>query len=115
MSKTIPSNPAKITLKNIKKYIQGYIRSFVFKFRHKKYISKFAEDLKVLQPHQIEQYKWRLTVMNPKCLEEGKCVVCGCETPYLQMSSEACDGNCYPEFKSKKEWDLFKKENKITI
>lgn len=104
-----PTNPAKITWHNIKRFIQGYWRYFLFKF------SKDGQDLNLLAKYKQEQFKWRLRVMNPECLENKKCVICGCETPYLQMSDEACEGKCYPDFMSKEGWDQYKKENQIII
>jgi len=104
-----PTNPAKINLHNIKRFIQGYWRYLLFKF------SVDGKDLNLLSKYKQEQFKWRLRVMNPECLNNKKCVICGCETPYLQMSDEACEGSCYPAFMSKEEWKDFKKENQITI
>lgn len=113
MDKITPTKPAKITFKNIKKFIQGHIRSMLLKLSNNKFVSKFSEDLKILEPHQVEQYKWRLTIMNPQCLNTGHCVICGCETPYLQMADESCDGKCYPEMMSKEEWQNYKETKNI--
>lgn len=89
---TKPMNPAKINFKNIKKFIQGWTRSIILKLSKNKFINKFVEDLKLLPSYKVEQYEWRLKVMNPECLNSGKCIICGCETPYLQMSDEKCEG-----------------------
>ena len=104
-----PTNPAKITLHNIKRFIQGYWRYFLFKF------SKDSSDLNLLSKHKQEQFKWRMRVMNPECLKNKKCVICGCETPFLQMADDSCEGNCYPAFMSKEDWNKYKKENQILI
>lgn len=110
MSQIKPSNPAKITLHNIKRYIQGTVRYFLFK-----YFSKDGKDLKFLKEHQVEQFKWRLKVMNPECLANGACVICGCDTPQLQMCGDACEGNCYPAMMNEKEWADYKTKNQIII
>lgn len=115
MNTITPSNPAKITLHNIKRFIQGWVRYFILKNSKNPLVKKFANDLKVLQPHQVEQYNWRLTVMNPECLSSGHCVICGCETPQLQMCGDACEGNCYPAMMSKEEWEAFKLKNQIVL
>lgn len=110
MSKIKPSNPAKITLHNIKRFVQGWYRFLLFR-----YFSEDGADLKLLKKHQAEQFKWRLRVMNPECLENKACVICGCQTPQLQMSGEACEGKCYPDMMNAQQWEDYKKENQILI
>lgn len=53
--------------------------------------------------------------MNQECLKKGNCVICGCQTPQLQMTDESCDGKCYPEMMDKETWEKYKKENQIVI
>lgn len=118
MTQLQPTNPAKPTLKNIKKFIVGWSRYILYKLFYQGHVSRLGEDSKdvmFLPKHQMEQFVWRQQIMNPLCLAQGKCVICGCQTPQLQMAGEACEGNCYPEMMDKKEWENYKKENQIEI
>ena len=116
MAKIKPTQPAKINLHNIGRFIQGWWRFIVYKLtKRSKLLAKVADDLHFLDQNQREQFEWRLTVMNPKCRENGACIVCGCETPQLQMAGEACEGKCYPDMMDKKSWEEYKKENQIVI
>ena len=47
--------------------------------------------------------------MHTICFVEGACKECGCATTALQMSSKACEGNCYPAFVDKDTWKHLKK------
>ena len=58
----------------------------------------------LLRKHIKEQYEWRLTQSNPKCLDNGECIMCGCKTPNLMMANRSCEDRCYPEMLNKKEW-----------
>jgi len=112
------TNPAKINLKNIWKFITGWIRYILYKATTSKYLKKIGADIHLLPEHQIEQFKWRIqqvTQKSPKCLEDGKCVICGCETPQLQMASPKCEGNCYPDMMDADAWKKYKSENQIKI
>jgi len=62
----------------------------------------------LLRLHIIEQYEWRLSVMNKECYSSGSCIECGCDTPALQMANKACKGGCYFEMYDKKKWEAFK-------
>jgi hypothetical protein len=53
--------------------------------------------------------------MNQECLKSGHCIICGCQTPQLQMCDESCEGNCYPEMMSKQDWEKYKKENRVIL
>ena len=46
--------------------------------------------------------------MHTICFVEGACKECGCATTALQMSSEACEGNCYPKMINEKRWKEIK-------
>lgn len=62
----------------------------------------------MLRKHIIEQYEWRLKIMNQTCLNNGECIKCGCQTPNLQFANKACEGACYPPMVSKKLWNKIK-------
>lgn len=89
---------------NIYFFLQGNLR-------YKLYYSKFA----FLIPKYIrEQIKYRVANMNPKCYEDGACVMCGCKTIALQMANKACPKPCYPEMMNKSTWRIFK-SGQLTI
>lgn len=90
----------KITLKNIKSYVQGNSRLLM-----KKYGPEFMQSPWWVQ----EQVAWRPTIANPKCIEQSKCVgECGCAIPGKFYSSAECDEGCYPEIMNEAEWTRFK-------
>lgn len=62
----------------------------------------------LLRKHIIEQYEFRLTVMNKECYSSGSCVKCGCDTPALQMANKACEGGCYFKMMRGRTWRGFK-------
>ncbi len=105
MNKVIKSK-APITLGNIWSYIQGNIRYYFF---YHKYLKK------LIRLHIFEQIVYRISVMDPKCYAEGYCKECGCNTTALQMANKQCNKPCYPEMMGKKDWENFKKENKINL
>lgn len=82
-------------IKDIISYCQGNIRYFCY---HKKYLNF------LVPKHIKDQYVYRLNSMDKKCLNDGSCKECGCKTTHLQFANKACDGYCYPRFKSKKAW-----------
>jgi hypothetical protein len=40
-------------------------------------------------------FEFRKKNANPTCLEQGKCIHCGCDTPELFMSDRGCEIGCY--------------------
>lgn len=102
--KTKLSNKAKVSLKNIGRFIQGYTRSF-------------SDALGLLEEHKREQVIWRAEQAK-ECTENGSCVYCGCTTPAKYYSDEGCenpDKMCYPEMLSKDTWEHYKKMYNITV
>lgn len=98
---------SKITLKNIKSYIQGNWRAVLLEY-YPEGISKHIE----------EQYFWRIEQVkekSPECLENKECKKCHCEIPELFLADKACENNppCYPEMMSESEWNQFKYYNSI--
>lgn len=115
-NKDTPLRPAKINLKNIHKFIQGWIRFILYKLSNAKYLKRISEtSLALLDNHKKEQFEWRLMTMDKECLSKGHCKICGCQTPQLQMADEACDGNCYPAMMDKDTWNEYKTKNQIII
>ena len=105
MSKLVKSKE-EITLANVLYYIQGTIR---YHFFYHKYLKK------LIRLHIFEQIVYRISVMDPECYAEGYCKMCGCNTTALQMANKPCKKPCYPKMMSKKDWESFKKENKINL
>ena len=75
-------------------YLQGNLR-------YRIYYSPFRF---LLRKHIVEQYEWRISVMDRKCYRDGECKICGCETTALQFANRKCDKPCYPDMLNKKEW-----------
>lgn len=101
---TTPEKKAKVTFKNIGRFIQGYSR-------------KFTESFGLLDIHKREQVIWRATQAS-LCYSNGHCVYCGCATPAKFYSDEGCEDpvrKCYPDMMEKEDWEKFKIENQITI
>ena len=107
MKKNI-KNKAKITLPNIKAFIEGTLR---YRF----YYSKWFGFL--IQKHIREQIDCRIKSMREICYKQGYCEECGCKTTHLQMANKSCAGYCYPSLYSKKGWQnlkrRFKRNNKV--
>lgn len=100
--------PAKLSVSNVKGFLQGEIRSFL-------------ADMDVLLPdsHIKEQAIWRLheiSEKSPQCIKNGECDVCGCDlTKVYEDRGCAADFPCYPAMRTKEEWEKFKKENNIEV
>lgn len=85
----------KITLSNIKGFIQGYARVI-------------AEDTVGLPSHIKEQIEERIKLVadkSPECLSGGSCVKCGCSMPEKTYEDRPCEGECYGPMLSKQEWE----------
>lgn len=96
---------AKITLSNIKGYIQGNFR-------------KVLDDFGELPEHIVHQAKWRLNqvkIKSPKCYEEDKCQHCGCQISAKVFEDRGCSNDelCYPKMMNEIEWESFKLEEDI--
>ena len=95
----------KLSYKNIKAWLQGNLRYFLY------YTSlKF-----LIRRHIREQIDARIKSMNQTCYNQGSCIKCGCLTTQLQMANKECEGNCYPVMQNKTNWKLLKDRKLITI
>lgn len=100
-------NPKKINLSNIVNYLEAEVRYW-------KSTSSFLENPK----HIDEQSIWRLSQIkekSPECIQELRCINCGCVTIEKSFETKACEEGCYPELMDEKTWENFKKENNIQI
>lgn len=98
------TNKAKINLKNIGRFLQGYSR-------------KFSESFGLLEIHKREQVIWR-EAQASVCTANGSCTYCGCTTPAKYYSDEGCEDpvkKCYPDMMSETEWIAFKSSKDISI
>ena len=82
------------TSRNIKSYIVGNIRYWLYTHKLGFLISL----------HVRQQYRYRLTKMNPECYYNGNCIKCGCLTPNLQFANKACEGKCYMPMLNRHDW-----------
>lgn len=100
-------NKNQINLRNIIAYIQGYFRYHIY------YKYTF---LKWLMPEHIWlQIRYRITVMDKECYDNGECKICGCRTTALQFANKECDKPCYPPLMSQSNFIDFLNGNKIFI
>lgn len=90
----------KITIPNIKGYLQAHYREIL-------------KDFDFLPKHIQEQAEWRLRQVakkSPECLEKDSCKECGCQVSSKVFEDRACEGKCYPKMLSDEEWNKFKNE-----
>lgn len=67
-----------------------------------------------LDNHLIEQASFRANICS-KCLSDGLCPKCYCDLPAMFFIDKE-DSKCpYPKLMDEKEWDLYKKKEKIEI
>lgn len=91
----------KITLNNIKEFIEGNTRMLL------------SERGKQPQ-HLQEQYAYRILQCQNDCAIKKECKYCGCSFPGKIYVSKSCNnGERFPDLMNAKEWEEFKKENKI--
>lgn len=91
----------RITLTNIKSFIEGNTKMFL-------------SDLGVQPQHLQEQYAYRMLQCKDDCVVSKECKYCGCSFPGKIYVSKSCNnGERFPDLMSAKEWEEFKKENKI--
>ncbi len=95
----------KVTLKDVKAYVQGNVR---YKLFYSKWNWLIPEYIK-------EQIVGRINSMDIECFNDGSCKECGCRTTHLQMTNKACDGNCYPIMVNKSTWEYMKKDNIVRV
>ena len=115
------NNKKKFKLKDVWHYIQGHVRYFFYYWKNNYFFNKkwirwiFLIPLQKLLPlHIREQITIRINSMNQQCYLNGSCKMCGCKTTHLQMANKACEGLCYPQMQTKKNWNLLKNK-KIVI
>lgn len=91
-----------ITVKNVKAFIQGYVRKFMIDFFNRRLRYVFE---------QVEFRKKAVEEKSPECIQNGQCKVCGCKTPELFYADKGCSNfsnPCYPEMMIESDWIRFK-------
>lgn len=91
----------KITLKNIKSYIEGNTQMILDGFG--------------LQPLYIqEQIAYRMLQCKNDCMIQKKCKYCGCNVPAKLYVKESCNnGIRFPDLMDEIHWNNFKEKNGI--
>lgn len=77
------------------------------------YYNKIKDDLgfQKLEPYIKEQVLWRMEQCTP-CLQNGRCILCGCKTPEMFYSNSKYDAaNKFGPFMDEKTWNIFKENN----
>lgn len=69
-------------------------------------LPKWKEELSIWRLSQVKE-------KSPNCLINGNCIRCGCDTISETFGSKGCQYGCYPDRGTEKEWEQFKKTNKI--
>lgn len=77
-----------VTIEDVKCFIIGYTRYFLFTHRMSFLIRK-----KILKIY----YK-RLTKAKIECFENGQCEGCGCDFPAVLFCKKGCKLGCYEKF-----------------
>ena len=93
----------RITLDNVKGFIQGYSQLFL------KWLSE-----RIYPRYRWEQIVYRRT-KSAICMDIGECEECGCEMIGKTMEDRPCEGGCYPEMKNCSSWNNYKIEKNIKL
>lgn len=99
-------------LKDSKNRLRDIISFFEGSYRYNLYYSTGISRY-LMRKHIREQIDFRISVMNPKCYEQGSCVICGCDTTALQMANKPCEGMEYPPLMTKERWHNFRNERVV--
>lgn len=90
----------KITLKNIKAYIEGNIQMRL-------------DGLGMKPEYYKEQIAYRMLQCRD-CLQQGQCKYCDCDVPGKLYVSESCNGGKrFPDIMNEEDWNLYKEQNGI--
>lgn len=90
----------RITINNIKSFIDGNI--------------KYIVDKTVGLPEHIkEQYYFRLYTCKDTCLQTGKCKICECPTTLKAFATKSCNPDEILDLMPGAEWRAYKEENNI--
>lgn len=89
--------------KNILSFIEGYSKYYY-------------NEVIGLPPHILEQVLWRMSICKDDCIPNNKCEYCGCNAEKKLFVIESCnEGEKFPDLMNIKDWEEYKKVNKIKI
>ncbi len=84
-------------------YIQGNVRYL-------------TDQYNLLPNHLKEQVRYRASICKESCLQYGKCQRCGCDLPGKLYVTESCNrGEKFPNLMSLDEWEVYKRDNDISL
>ena len=92
---------AKLTLSNIKGFVQGNFRKIMNEFGE---VPQYIKEQAIWRLHQVK-------LKSPECLKEDKCIHCGCQVSAKTWESRGCSNEedpCYPPMMNEQEWSNFK-------
>lgn len=93
----------KITLKNIKHYIEGNIKML-------------GDKMHLLPEHEKEQVAYRAMICKDECVRLEYCVYCGCDIPGKLYVKESCNGGeRFPDLMNRDSWEKYKLDNGINL
>lgn len=91
----------KITLNNIKQYIEGNVQMYF-------------DSLGMKPDWYKEQIAYRMLQCKDDCGISKRCKYCGCDYPGKLYVEESCNnGERFPDLMNKRDWEKFKKDNNI--
>ena len=91
----------KITLKNIKEYIEGNTQMML-------------DQMGIKPEWYKEQIAYRMLQCKDDCMVTKKCVYCNCDVPGKMYVNVSCNnGKRFPDIMNENDWLKFKKENGI--
>ena len=90
----------KITVKNIKSFLEGNIQLGL-------------EQLHLQPEHIQQQIAYRRLLCKDDCAIQNKCVICGCDFKGKTSVQQSCNKDRFPDLMSNLEWIKYKKSNDI--
>lgn len=92
---------AKITLNNIKSFIEGNTQMLL-------------DGLGLKEDYYKEQIAYRQLMCKDDCVPKGACKYCGCSLPGKFYATKSCNnGIKFPDLMEEEEWNNFKIKNGI--
>jgi hypothetical protein len=93
----------KITLKNIRHYIEGNVKML-------------GDKLYLLPEYEKEQVAYRAMICKDECVKLGYCVYCGCDIPGKLYVKDSCNGGeRFPDIMNRADWEKYKLDNGINL
>jgi len=89
----------KITLKNIRQYLEGNSRMML-------------DNVGLVGEHIQEQIAYRMLLCKG-CLIAGACEKCGCSVPGKLYVSQSCNPDKFPDLMNEEDWCNFKETNDV--